>query len=151
MFFTFLDPGRPADRHIELVLVRRVPILQSRTGVPAYRFEIRSAGGDEKVGTIDLRVGFTREIALYLGHIGYTVLSDHRGNRYAARSCRLLFPLARRHGMTPLWITCNPENLASRRTCEIAGGKLVEIIDVPEDNDQYKLGDRRKCRYRFDL
>lgn len=39
----------------------------------------------------------------------------------------------------------------SRRTCEIAGGKLIEIVDLPKDNDQYLEGDRQKCRYRFDL
>ena len=85
------------------------------------------------------------------GHIDYGVITEHRGRRYAARSCLLLFPLAERHGLTTLWITCNRENTASRRTCEIAVGKLVEIVDLPENNDQCRKGERRKCRYRFDL
>ena len=88
---------------------------------------------------------------MYGGHIGYGVLPRYRGHRYAARACKLLFPLARRHGLNPLWITCNPDNIASRRTCELAGGKLVEIVDLPEDIDMYQAGERQKCRYRFDL
>jgi len=24
---------------------------------------------------------------------------------------------------------------------------LVEIVDLPEDNDMYQKGERRKCRY----
>ena len=37
---------------------------------------------------------------------------------------RLLLPLARRHGLQTVWITCNPDNWASRRTCELAGAEL---------------------------
>ena len=27
------------------------------------------------------------------------------------------------------------------------GAELVEIVDLPEDNDMYQKGERRKCRY----
>ena len=83
--------------------------------------------------------------------IGYGVDFDFRGKRYAARACRLLFHLARCHGMSQLWITCNPENVASRRTCELVGGVLVDIVDVPSTIDVYREGDRQKCRYRIRL
>jgi tagatose 1,6-diphosphate aldolase len=63
----------------------------------------------------------------------------------------LLLPLARRHGLEILWITCDPDNIASRRTCELAGLELVEIVDVPEHMDMYQRGERRKCRYRLYL
>lgn len=53
--------------------------------------------------------------------------------------------------MNPLWITCNPENISSWKTCELAGGKLIEIVDLPEHNDQHQRGERKKCMYRFDL
>jgi tagatose 1,6-diphosphate aldolase len=62
----------------------------------------------------------------------------------------LLLPLARSHGLMTIWITCNPDNFASRRTCELAGATLVEIVDLPEDNDMYQRGERQKCRYRLD-
>jgi tagatose 1,6-diphosphate aldolase len=60
-------------------------------------------------------------------------------------------PLARRHGLYALWITCNPENVASRRTCELTGAEFVEIVDLPPESDMYERGERRKCRYRLDL
>ena len=112
---------------------------------------MRITGTKLKIGTIDFRVGNTINLIMYAGHFGYDVARQHQGNRYAARSCRLLFPLAKKHQINPLWITCNPDNIASRRTCKIAGGKLVEIVELPPDNDQYHKGDRHKCRYRFDL
>ena len=43
------------------------------------------------------------------------------------------------------------ENAASRRTCEILGAEMIEIVDLPADSDMYAKGERRKCRYRLDL
>lgn len=54
--------------------------------------------------------------------------------------------------MEELVITCNPDNRASRRTCEWLGGELVEIAELPEDNDmRLEDGETHKCIYRFDL
>ena len=158
--FTFYYPGKLVDRDLELVLVKKIfPEANEIADVPVYKFEMRIAGTAQKLGRIDFRVGNTEDLIMYAGHFGYDVAKKHRGNRYAARSCQLLFPLAKKHNINPVWITCNPDNMASRRTCEIAGGKLIEIVDLPLDNDQYQDGDyplgtlrdRQKCRYRFDL
>jgi len=40
---------------------------------------------------------------------------------------------------------------AIRRTIERLGARLVEIVPLPEDNDQYRDGDREKCCYRLDI
>ena len=148
--FTFLEPGPMVDKDLQLVLVKTCPADPEKERVPAYEFEMRHSRTGETLGHVNLRIGNTDKIVKYGGHIGYGVVAAHRGHHYAARSCQLLFPFARSHGLTTLWVTCNPDNLASRRTCEIAGGTLVEVIDLPEDNDQYQRGDRQKCRYRFD-
>ena len=89
---------------------------------------------------INLWVGSTSHIERYAGHIGYGVHEEFRGRRYAARSVMLLLPLARRLGLDPLWITCDPENLASRRSLELAGAEFIEIVDVPEDCGMRKYG-----------
>ena len=149
--FEFLEPGSLLDRDLELVLVEKAAAGRAGKRAPCYRFEMREAHTGCKMGTIELRVGNMEYLVKYSGHIGYRVAPPFRGKRYAARSCMLLLPLGKRHGINPLWITCNPDNLASRKTCETAGGLLVEIVDLPNDSEQYKKGDRRKCRYRFDL
>jgi tagatose 1,6-diphosphate aldolase len=102
-------------------------------------------------GGISLRIGSDENIELYFGHLGYHVFPAARSNRYAQRACQLLFPLARAHGFRTLWITCNPENLPSRRTCENLGGALVDIVPVPKSNSLYEQGDREKCRYRVEI
>lgn len=137
------------DRELELHLIERSAADPLRNWVPAYRFELRVDG--VRVGTASLRLGNSEYIHRYAGHIGYGVDPAHRGHHYAARACRLLFSLAREHGMTTLWITCNPENVASRRTCELVGGELVDIVDLPIDSDMYREGERQKCRYRIRL
>jgi predicted acetyltransferase len=103
------------------------------------------------VGGIGLRIGSTETIEMYYGHFGYHVYPAARGHQYAERACRLLVPLARRHGFKSLWITCNPDNIASRLTCERLGAKLIDVVPVPEDNPLYARGEFQKCRYRFDL
>jgi len=119
--------------------------------VPTYYFRMVHAGSGEELGTINLRVGSTSHVELYAGHTGYGVHPAHRGHRYAARSLVLLIPLACKLGLNPLWITCDPDNVGSRRSCELAGAQFVEIVDVPEDCIIHRSGHKQKCRYRLDI
>ncbi|MFI5380827.1 MAG: GNAT family N-acetyltransferase [Tepidisphaerales bacterium] len=100
-------------------------------------------------GSVTLRAATTEDIEMYYGHIGYGVYPPARGRRLAERACRLLLPLARHHGLNPLWITTDPENLPSRRTCERLGAEMVDIVDVPVGHSLYQRGQKRKCRYRL--
>lgn len=149
--FEFRNPGKLVDGELQLILVEKYPGDPARGWVPAYRFRMTLVGQAQEIGNIELRVGHTNHILMYAGHIGYRVAPEHRGHHYAARACRLLFPLARSHGLDTLWITCNPDNIASRKTCEFLGAKLVEIVDLPLDTDMYLMGERQKCRYRLDI
>ncbi len=149
--FVFHEPGRLVDAELELVLTDKYPGRPGGVWVPMYRFDmtVHTAGQSARAGRIDLRIGLSRHILMYAGHIGYGVDPPFRGHHLAARSCRLLLPLAWSHGIDPVWITCNPENTASRRTCELAGAEFVEIVPIPEDDELYLSGERFKCRYRI--
>ena len=102
-------------------------------------------------GGVGLRISDSHNTRMYYGHVGYNVFPPARGRHFAERACRLLLPLARAHGMRELWITCNPENAASRRTCERLGASLIEVVDLPEGFPLYQRGERQKCRYRLDI
>jgi predicted acetyltransferase len=149
--FQFLDPGDLRDDAIILQPVATEPADPAKSWVPYYVFHILRANTGLRAGEIHLRVGDTEHIRLYGGHIAYGVRPEHRGDHFAGRALRLVMPLARRHGMSELWITCNPENLPSRRTCEFAGAEFIEIVDLPRHVDMYQEGERQKCRYRLDL
>ncbi|WP_031496344.1 GNAT family N-acetyltransferase [Bryobacter aggregatus] len=142
---TDVEPMRDGNLQLELLDVAPHPVHH----VPTYHFRMTDAITGEEFGSIRLRVGSTRHIEMFAGHIGYAVHEAHRGHRYASRAVRLLLPLARRLGLQPLWITCDPENLASRRSLELAGAEFVEIVDVPEDCVIFQSGHPRKCRYRL--
>ncbi|MCA9693956.1 MAG: GNAT family N-acetyltransferase [Myxococcales bacterium] len=139
----------PTDGVITLRLVADRPAAPARGWLRALHFEIVTVADGERVGRVDLRLGYTTDVVRYGGHIGYGVDERHRGHGYAARACLLCRPHARAHGMDVLWITCNPDNWASRKTCERIGAALVEIVALPEDNDQYQRGETHKCRYRW--
>lgn len=149
--FQFLDPGDIRDADIFLRLAATQPADPDKGWVPYYVFHIMCAADGRRAGEIHLRIGNTDSMRLYGGHIAYGVRPEYRGHHVAGRALRLVMPLARRHGLTELWITCNPENNASRRTCEFAGASFIEIVDLPIDNDMFQEGERQKCRYRLDL
>ncbi len=151
MGFQFLESDKLIDKDLELILEKTEPANSEKDYVPAYHFLMMNKKTGEKMGNIDLRIGYNNGIR-YGGNIGYGVEEKFRGNHFALRSIDLLLPLAKKHGLTEITITCDPKNIASRRTCELAGGKLLEIVNLPTDNDQYKAGVREtSCVYKFTL
>ncbi len=142
-----MDPGVLIDGELRLALTEFAYHVIHK--VPTYHFRMVHSATNAELGGIRLRVGSTPHIELYAGHIGYNVLQRHRGHHYAARSVRLLTPLSRRLGLDPLWITCDPQNHASRRSLELAGAQFVEIVDVPLNCVIRQTGHPRKCRYRL--
>jgi tagatose 1,6-diphosphate aldolase len=142
-----IQPGNLRDGELELKLARFAPYPAHKA--PAYWFQMVHATTGVELGEINLRVGSTRHIELFAGHVGYGVHPEHRGHRYACRSVRLLMPFAGLVGIDPVWITCDPDNLASRRTLELAGAEFVEVVNVPSDCAIYQRGHKEKCRYRL--
>ena len=54
--------------------------------------------------------------------------------------------------MDYLYITCNPDNLASRKTCEYLQGEFLGVVELPEDNDmRINDGETQKCIFMFNL
>ncbi len=117
--------------------------------LPAYYFGICLPDGT-RVGHCELRVGHNDKTYIG-GNIGYGIDERHRGRRYAAQACTLLFRQAQKHRMAYVIITCDLANHASRRTCELVGGRYLETVPIPEDNGMYLQGKRRVMIWRFDL
>lgn len=149
--FEFLELGWLANGELELELLSTSSANLRLGYSPSYTFAMVHAPDGLEAGRISVRIGVSDLLVQYAGQIGYHVVERFRGRRFAARSCQLLLPLCVAHGINPLWITCNPDNFPSRRTCEILGMELVEIVDLPKDTEMYRSGERKKCRYRLDL
>jgi len=99
--------------------------------LPAYYFDIRLTADDTAVGRCDLRIGQNANTP-YIGNVGYYIYPTHRGRGFAARAVRLLAKQAKKHGMQHLTITCDSQNLPSRRVCEKVGCVLETVVKPPD-------------------
>lgn len=147
--FKFIKPGKLRDGDLMLVLAAKYPADPIKKYVPYYEFEMRHAKSSQLMGHIRLRIGSARRLR-YPGHIGYAVAEKFRGRHYAARSSRLLLPLATAHGLQSIWLTVDPKNIASIKTCNILGAKYVETVRIPVSHEMYRMGARFRRRYRID-
>ena len=77
---------------IRLELVKFVDVEPGGELVPLYHFKILDKQ-ERVVGHINLKVGNTRHITLYVGHIGFAVQEEFRGHHYAYHACQALRPL----------------------------------------------------------
>ncbi len=99
-----------------------------------------------EIGQISYRDGESRCV-YYYGHIGYHIDEPWRGNHFAEKACRLITGEIRMSGKTSVVITCDPDNIPSRKTCEHLGCELESTVKVPEDiREKYEIGPV-KCRY----
>jgi len=146
----FLSFPQLYDDVLELRIMHYLPENRELGYVPSYVYGIYERGNPEIIGIIDLRIGHN-ENTHFGGHIGYRIYEDYRGHGYAGRACHLLVPVALAHDMHTLRITCNPDNLASRRTIEKLGATLIEIANLPPHNEMYKRGEPVKCLFDWQI
>ena len=85
---------------------------------------------DEKVvGFVQVRhktsagVGVPQECA---SHIYYEINENERGKGYGKEALRLALDEARKIGLSSVVVTCNKNNLASKRIIEVNGGSYTK-------------------------
>ena len=114
--------------------------------VDGFLFYIYHKKTRKYAGYVSLRLGESPAL-YYLGHIGYRIEPEWRGNHFAEKACRLLLPLLDELHMESVVITTDVDNIASRRTCERLGCQLERIAPVPEKYRTICSGSVAKCRY----
>lgn len=88
--------------------------------------------GDRWLGRLSLRHRLTPFLLDIGGHIGYFVRPSARRRGHATSMLRESLPWAHRLGIDPVLVTCDDDNVGSRRTIEANGG-------VFEDQREQKL------------
>lgn len=76
------------------------------------------------VGMINIRHCLNDFLLMKGGHIGYSVLPSQRKKGYATAMLKEAIEICKRWDIYPILITCDKENMASRKTIEKCGGKL---------------------------
>ncbi|HET6627387.1 MAG TPA: GNAT family N-acetyltransferase [Nocardioidaceae bacterium] len=80
----------------------------------------------EYVGRISLRHRLTDLLLTWGGHIGYSVRPTARRRGCASRALALMLPRCAELGIDPVLVTCDTDNVASRRTIETNGGRYED-------------------------
>ncbi|HEY7722411.1 MAG TPA: GNAT family N-acetyltransferase [Pedococcus sp.] len=81
------------------------------------------AEGDEYLGRIQLRQHLNEFLTEVGGHVGYDVPPEHRRQGHATAMLRALLPLAAKgFGLDRVLVTCDEDNVASRKVIEACGG-----------------------------
>jgi predicted acetyltransferase len=133
------DPAAFADYCAFLLAQREASAPRPRAYVPFT--ELWLADGpdlDRYLGRASLRHELTEPLFEWGGHIGYVVRPSARRRGNASAALAGMLEVCRERGIDPVLVTCDEDNVGSRRVIEGAGGRY-------EDS---RLGKRR---YWIDL
>lgn len=73
------------------------------------------------------------------GHIGYSIVPWKQRRGYATRALSLILPVARVEGMARVLVTCDADNLASKKVIEANGGRLFGVTPRDPETGKPKL------------
>ncbi|TDD17278.1 GNAT family N-acetyltransferase [Kribbella turkmenica] len=82
--------------------------------------------GDEWLGRLSIRHRLTPALTELGGHIGYFVRPSVRRKGYATEMLVQSLPIAAGLGIDPALVTCDTDNLGSRKVIEAAGGEFED-------------------------
>lgn len=85
---------------------------------------------DTCLGAIELRHALTPLLLEAGGHIGYSVCPRYRRRGLATWALTTALEQARSRGMDRVLLTCSPDNHASSRMIEKAGGVLEDVRET---------------------
>lgn len=95
----------------------------------------------EFYGSINLRfVSGTLDLPPHVsGHLGYAIVPWKRERGYATQALALLLPVAQHLGLPRVLVTCDVDNVASRRIIEANGGIAASSDAHPDQTNGHKL------------
>jgi predicted acetyltransferase len=86
--------------------------------------------GSQFIGRLSIRHRLTQWLLDYSGHIGYDVRPSARRRGHATAMLRAALPWCRSLGIDPVLVTCDSDNVASRKVIENNGGVFEDQRDV---------------------
>ncbi len=110
-------------------------------GVPGWFFVAEDEG--RIVGRLSLRQELNAYLRDFGGHLGYGVLPEYRGRGFAGAMLREGLARLRAVGTETALLTCDEDNVASRRVIESEGGRFLGFFPGEEE------GAPRKCHFVF--
>ena len=81
---------------------------------------------DEYLGRVQIRHRLTGHLREQGGHIGYHVVAAHRRRGHATAMLAAALPVAQALGIECALVTCDTDNVGSRKTIEANGGLFAD-------------------------
>lgn len=120
-----LHDARGFERYVEALRALALEETPRPEGwVPATH--LWYVAGDAWIGRLSIRHRLTPILLAHGGHIGYDVRPSMRRRGHATAMLRLALPIAGSLGITRILVTCDIENVASRKVIEANGGVLED-------------------------
>lgn len=129
---------------VTLLLSAVLPADYAKAYCPTHSFDILV--DSRTVGHLRFRIGQSKQILFYSGQLAYGIHEEHRGNRYATKALRAVLPHCLEY-FPEIYITCDPDNVASRKTIEAVNHRFLGEVEVPRNNPMYRQGHRKMRRY----
>ena len=137
-----------SNDELELRLIDVYP--STKGAIPFYWWNVYLKSKDVKIGSISFRIGHNYH-SYYNGNIGYEIDEEYQGNNYAYKACKMLMDVAIYHQMDKIYFSCTYDNIASYKTIEKLGGKLIEEITPPKDYIYYFVGIKPHKIYELEI
>lgn len=118
------DPAEFA-RMVELIRTEAEPETELPAGI-VHQTVLWFVEGVEWLGRLSIRHDLTPALTEIGGHIGYYVRPSARRHGYATQMLTQSLPIAAALGIDPALVTCDTDNVASRKVIEAAGGELED-------------------------
>ncbi len=96
--------------------------------VPSTTYWLMEDG--EYIGHVNIRHRLTPALERLGAHIGYAIRPSWRGKGYGTQMLRMALEKARSLGVERVLITCDKDNIASRKVIEKNGGVFRDEIEV---------------------
>jgi predicted acetyltransferase len=87
--------------------------------------------GSEYIGGASIRHELNDDLLLVGGHIGYEIRPTKRRQGYGTRILAMALERAREMDIREVLVTCDTDNVGSRRIIEANGGRLENEVQVP--------------------
>ena len=131
--------SRPVEKHLKLFKsVKDFPAYEKfmrdkRRGINLPKGWVPSTAywamvGDKFVGILHLRHGLNKNLVKIGGHIGYAVVPSARRKGYATEMLRLALQKAKKMSIKKALLTCNEDNIGSKKVIERNGGVFAGKI-----------------------
>ena len=112
--------------------------------------------GDDYIGQVSIRPELgTPYLITYGGHIGYSIRPSRRRRRYGTKILELALEECPSIGLEQVLVTCDSDNIASRRIIEHNGGRFESAMTMAADvlRAEGRASDKglQKLRFWIDL